>query len=129
MEINVNKYLMDAIEKSIHDATKSRLTSNYNNPMGKIIDEMLAKNRPMIEQAIDEALKGCFEIAENRKALIDAMRKNIAKSLIQRFGGEVEKQVNALKSDPATRARITLAIEEIARYPATPSGQCGAQQR
>jgi len=31
------------------------------------------------------------------------------------LGGELEKQVNVLKSDPATRARITLAIEEIVK--------------
>jgi hypothetical protein len=35
--------------------------------------------------------------------------------LVQRFGGELEKQVNALKSDPTTRARITIAIEEIVK--------------
>jgi hypothetical protein len=39
----------------------------------------------------------------------------LAKVLIQRFGGEMEKQVNVLKSDPTTRARITLAIEEIVK--------------
>jgi len=40
-----------------------------------------------------------------------AIRSRLAKLLVERMGGEVEKAVNRLKSDPATRARITLAID------------------
>lgn len=42
-----------------------------------------------------------------------AVRTTLAKTLVQKFGRELEKQVNALKSDPTTRARITIVIEEI----------------
>lgn len=43
------------------------------------------------------------------------MNHSLAKTLVQRFGGEIEKQVNVFKSDPTTRARITLAIEDIVK--------------
>lgn len=44
-----------------------------------------------------------------------AVRQSLAKTLVQKFGGELEKQVNALKSDPLTRARIVLALDEIVK--------------
>ena len=41
------------------------------------------------------------------------LNKNLAKILIQKMGGELEKQVNTLKQNPQTRAKITLAISDI----------------
>ena len=48
-----------------------------------------------------------------RDALKDALNAKLAKTLISRMGGELEKQVNELKANPATRAKITLAINEL----------------
>jgi hypothetical protein len=48
-----------------------------------------------------------------RANIAEQARHLLAKQLIQMFSGELEKAVNQLKSDPATRARIVLAIEQI----------------
>ena len=42
----------------------------------------------------------------------DALNNKLAKVIVARMGGELEKQVNALKANPLTRAKITLAIEQ-----------------
>jgi hypothetical protein len=60
-----------------------------------------------------EGIKSALSDESFRDQIKAALRTKLAKVLIERFGGELEKQVNTLKSDPATRARITLAIEEI----------------
>ena len=62
---------------------------------------------------LSDAVKSCVGDEAFREEIKSSTRKVLAKTLVARFGGEIEKQVNALKSDPTTRARIVLAIEEI----------------
>jgi hypothetical protein len=64
---------------------------------------------------LEQAVASCVGDPEFVESIRVAVRQSLAKTLVQRFGGELEKQVNALKSDPITRARITLALEEIVK--------------
>jgi len=43
----------------------------------------------------------------------EEMKRKLARVLITQFGGELEKSVNKLKSDPTTRAKITVAIDSV----------------
>jgi len=41
------------------------------------------------------------------------LHNKLAKVLISKMSGELEKKVNELKQDPTTRAKITLAINKV----------------
>jgi hypothetical protein len=105
--------LIQAVKDGIRDGVKSRMGSNYNNPIDKVIDSVLAneaeKMRGMIASSISSALDDKQFVNEIKQAI----RSKLASILVQKFGGELEKQVNALKRDPTTRARITVAIDKI----------------
>lgn len=79
--------------------------------MTSVIESKTPELRLILEDAIAKSL--------NDTAFTDsikqAVRQSLAKTLVQKFGGELEKQVNALKSDPLTRARIVLALDEIVK--------------
>ena len=92
-----------------------RKFSGYNSPLDKLINEALSAYSPQLKEILEEAVQASVTSKDFKSNISDAVNKSLAKSLIQRFGGEVEKQVNALKSDPTTRARITLAIEQIVK--------------
>lgn len=64
---------------------------------------------------INDAISACVSDREFREDIRRSARSTLARVLVQRIGGEIEKQVNALKSDPTTRARITMAIDNIIR--------------
>jgi len=115
MEIDSDKLLAQALRDGIREAVKSKLSSNYNNPLDTVITEALKKHAPAFSSLIGECVASCLSDQDFRGEIIGAVRKTLAKTLVARFGGELEKQVNVLKSDPATRARITLAIEEIVK--------------
>lgn len=113
--MEIDSLLEKAIADGIRSGVKSVLERSYDNPLTQVFAQVLtaqgAKFRTMLEQAV----ANCVSDAAFVDSIHSAVRAQLAKTLVQRFGGELEKQVNALKSDPITRARITLALEEIVK--------------
>jgi hypothetical protein len=112
LEINPEQILLDAIKQGMAAAVKEKL-NGYHSPVASLIEETVKSHRHEIQSLLDDAIKSCVGDAEFREDIKSQTRKGLAKTLVARFGGEIEKQVNALKSDPTTRARIVMAIEEI----------------
>ncbi len=106
--IDFDKIVKDGIRQGISD----KLKSSYSNPLDKLIENAIKVEEIQLKKLLIDSINNIVSEADFRKEIYDALRKNLAKILIQRFGGELEKQVNVLKSDPATRAKITLVIEE-----------------
>lgn len=105
--------LMNAARDGIREGLTKRLSSNYSNPLDKVIDNAVLASTSELSVLASDAIRNALT-SEGFKGMIEqAIRAQLAKQLVARIGGELEKQVNALKSDPATRARITVAIDEI----------------
>ena len=119
MEIDTDKLLFETLRDGLREGIKNSLSRSYNSPLDTFINETLKKHDKTFRDIIGEAVGSLATDAEFRRQIVDSTRHTLAKVLVQRFGGELEKQVNALKSDPTTRARITLAIEEIVKSKAT----------
>lgn len=115
MELDTEKLLENAIRDGVREAVKSRFTSSYQNPIEPLIASALAKHAPALTAMLTEAIGSCLGDTAFREQVAESVRGLLAKQLVQKFGGELEKQVNQLKSDPATRAKITLAITDIVR--------------
>lgn len=101
------------IQDGIREGIKSRLSRDYQNPIDALIRDAIGQHGESIKALIGDSIKTCVADPAFREEVAVSVRTVLAKQLVQKFGGELEKQVNALKSDPATRARITLALEEI----------------
>lgn len=114
MNIDADQLLENALRDGIRESVKQRFTQ-YKNPLDDLITAAIARHSDSFRTMLDDSLKSCLGDAEFRESIADAVRHSLAKTLIQRFGGELEKQVNVLKSNPTTRARITVAIEEIVK--------------
>lgn len=115
MELDADKLLVDALRDGIREGVKAKLQQSYDNPLNKLLGQVLERHAPAFQAMLGEAIASCVGDAAFRAQIAEAVRHTLAKTLVQRFGGELEKQVNQLKSDPATRARITLAITEIVK--------------
>jgi hypothetical protein len=113
MELNADQLLENAIRDGLREGIKSKLSSSYGNPIDKLVEQCIAAKGEAFRSMLTEALDSCVSDPAFRDTLRETVRATLAKTLVQRFGGELEKQVNTLKSDPTTRARITVAIEEI----------------
>jgi len=115
MNIDSDKLLFDAIRDGLRDGIKEKLSKSYNNPLDALLTASIEKHGVLLRQVLDDSLAACLKDANFKEDIASGVRHKLASVLISRFGGELEKQVNVLKSDPTTRARITLAIEAIVK--------------
>lgn len=114
-EIDVVKLMTGVIQNGVIEGIRQKMTSTYNNPLGDMVDKMVNDQADSIRDLIRYAIQSCVAEESFRDEIRLAVRTNMAKTLVAKFGGELEKQVNALKSDPVTRAKITMAITEIVK--------------
>ena len=110
--------LVNCIRDGIRTGVADKL-KGYSSPLDKLINAAIEKHSTDFRKLMDDAIASCLKDAAFRESIAGSVRHTLAKTLVARFGGEMEKQVNALKSDPMTRARITLAIEEIVKQKAS----------
>lgn len=114
MEINADHMILDAVREGIANAVKVKI-EGYDSPLKDIIKTCIAKHEPAIHAVINEAVAACVLDEGFREEIKQSTRVQLARNLVQRIGGEIEKQVNVLKADPTTRARITMAIDTIVK--------------
>lgn len=106
--------LIQALRSGLAKAVQEKLTG-YNSPLDKLLAGIIEQQGGELRTLLTTSITSALGDNQFRESIATAIRGKLAKILIERFGGELEKQVNVLKSDPATRARITLAIEEVVR--------------
>lgn len=119
MELDSDKIISESVRDGIREGIKKRLMDGYNSPLSRLLESAIETHSVKFKQLLEYSIGTCIEDAAFREEIASSVRHTLAKTLVQRFGGEMEKQINILKSDPTTRARITLAIEEIVRSKAT----------
>lgn len=106
--------MMTAVKDGLRQAVRDRLVNNYGrSPLDNVVNEVVQQEIAQLRTVLLDAIRGAMADNSFREQIVTALRHKLAKLLVERFGGELEKQINTLKSDPATRARIVLAIEDI----------------
>ena len=104
------------ILKSAHDAIGKAIESElvgYGKPLSKVVESVIDSHKGELFMILDKEVSQLIGGDGFRDLIKSELNKNLAKILIQKMGGELEKQVNALKQNPQTRAKITLAISDI----------------
>ena len=110
--MNLESEIIAAVRSGISHAISEKL-GGYNSPLDKLLQAAIDQQSSDIKSLMSSAISAALVDTSFRETIVAAVRKKLADLLIQKFGGEMEKQVNAFKSDPSTRARITVAIDEI----------------
>ncbi len=109
-ERSLEQQVFDAIRESFAESVQKRLVSDYHGPFGKLIEQAVAQKeselKALILDAFTESTSGSI-----REQIKVAAAHKIAKVLVSKMEGEIEKRVNDLRADPVTRARIILAVE------------------
>lgn len=108
----LEEQIIQTVNAGIGEAIKSRLANGYaNNPLTALIDSVVSsrldKLRTIVEEAVDGALFGQF-----RENLQQACAHKLAKIIVSKCEGEIERRANDLRSSPEFRAKVTLAIEQ-----------------
>jgi len=108
----VEKQILEEVNKAIGASIVDSLTG-YNKPLSNLCSKVISDNEVELYKLINDE----FSILMNGKgfktSLRESLNQKLAKTLINKMGGELESRVNELKQNPETRAKITLAISKI----------------
>lgn len=110
--MDYEKLLLEAMKEGLKNGMKEAF-GGYNSAGQKLIQKTVEANSGLLNDLVSEAMIESVKDPAFRTEFKAAMRTTLAKQLVQKFGGELEKSVNRLKSDPITRAKITAAIDDI----------------
>lgn len=110
---DLEKQVSNCVTEGLTAAIQARLQQGYgDNPLNKLIDSVVVSRLPEIrttlESAIDVSLKGDF-----KKNLQSAVEHKLARILVSKMEGEVEKRVCELRTNPEFRAKVTLAVTNL----------------
>lgn len=108
MEKQILEAINDAVSKSIITAL-----TGYNSPLNKLCEEVVSKHRDDLFAMLDAEVAGLKTTPEFKAAIKDALNHKLAKLMVAKMEGELEKRVNDLRAQPGMRARIVLAVENI----------------
>lgn len=112
MVSELQNQILQSVNSAMGKAIESELVG-YNKPLSLLTARVIESHQGELFNVIDCEVSQLIGGDDFRSIIKEQLNKNLAKVLIQRMGGELEKQVNTLKQNPQTRARITLAISEI----------------
>lgn len=108
----MEKQILAQVEKAMGEAITKELVG-YNKPLSKLTERVIESNSDELFSLINDEFCNLLNGDGFKDALREALNQKLAKILISRMGGELEKNVNELKANPQTRAKITLAISQI----------------
>ena len=106
--------VLNAVRTSIHTAITEELVG-YNKPLAKLTEQVVDNHSAEIKETIEGAVSSLLSSSDFREALTKAINEKLAKTLINKIGGEIESKVNDLKRDPVTRAKLTIAIDDVVK--------------
>lgn len=105
---DVSEIVFDALNIKIGE----RL-DNYSSPLNKIIDDVVLEESEKIRGICRKALTTVISDKSFEKNIKEEFQRKVAKSLVGKLEGSVEKAVEVLRQNPQMRAEMILAIEKI----------------
>ena len=114
-EAIINKQeVLDVVRDALM-AKVGNVINAYNSPLDAIIRNVITENEDHLTQIIRKALELSFKDKKFVDNVNEEFKHKIAKVLVGKMEGAVEKAAEKLRADPALRARLILAIEEMIR--------------
>jgi len=102
------------IKDVVKEALLSKVADSINHgQLHKLIDIVVLERSPQLEAVINKAFDGAFADKEFEQILISEFKHKIAKTLVSKLEGTVEKSVNEFTRNPIIKAKLILAIENI----------------
>ncbi len=109
---DLEKQIINAARGAMSEAIVKELCG-YDGALATLTKSVMATH----ESALSDLINGEFEKLLGGEGFKEDLRKalnaKLARLLIEKMSGQLEKRVNELKQNPETRAKITLAISKI----------------
>jgi hypothetical protein len=101
------------IRKALSDSVVKAMESGYNSPVSKLIETCVNRHKAELEGMVDRLLVSTLESMEFRDDILRAFKDKVARVIVSKADGAVEKTVNEYRQNPVFRAKLTMAIENL----------------
>lgn len=111
----LEQQIIETVTQGLGEAIKERVTRGYHDsPLNKMIDAVVIERLPKIKLLVEEAIDGALE-GDFRKEIKQACTHKLARVLVSKMEGEIEKRAVELRASPEFRAKVTLAIDSVVK--------------
>jgi len=97
---------------AIYNAINKELIG-YNKPLSQFVNAVMLEHEAQFKSIINDGVSELLNADDFKSAIKNALHDKLARILISKMGGELEKKVNELKQDATARAKITLALNKL----------------
>ncbi len=111
--MNLEENVISSVHSALAECIKKKM-EGYGSPLDPLIKASVEKHEGQIRAALDSSVVAALS-GDFAEALKDACTRKLAKVLISKMEGEIEKRANELRADPEFRARLTIAITEVVK--------------
>ena len=104
--------ILEQVKKALGECISKELCG-YKKPLSVLVGKVIDRHQAEVVDIIDNEFVKLLGGDGFKDSLKDALNAKMARVLVSKMGGELEKRVNELKQNPETRAKITLAVGNI----------------
>lgn len=109
---DLEKQILGECSKAVNKAVIDCLTG-YSSPLTKMASMVVESHSAELTLMMDTALCETIKAKEFKTAIKSAFTHKLAKTLMSKMEGEVEKATHVIRQDPVRRSKIILAIEKL----------------
>jgi hypothetical protein len=103
----VEKIVLESVTKHIGDKL------NYNNVLGNMVNNAIESQRESIQNTLDSMMQLVVSDKEFKSMIKQEFQHKVAKIIVGKLEGAVEKSVDIYRSNPTLRSKMIIAIENI----------------
>lgn len=102
------------VEKVIYEALESKIAQSINyQELHKMIEGVIESRRDEFHALLNKCLDKVFNDKKFNDVLVEEFRHKVAKNLVGKLEGAIEKNINKFRQDPIMNSKMVLAIEKI----------------
>lgn len=123
--IITQEQVYNLVRTGLEKAVGQALDKTYNNPVEGIVTDAVKLHSDEIRSLIYQMIGSTIKDKDFQEILRQELKHKVAKNLVAKLEGAIEKSVNEYRQDPVMRSRMTLALEEIINQQSSKEGQEG----
>src|ERR1700684_2866634 len=98
--MDFEKICADGIKEGLSEYVGKKMSGGYGrNPLEEMVQEIIKAKDGELRKLITDSVAAALGDDSWKREIVAAVRHKLATLLIGKIGGEVEKQVNALRAD------------------------------
>lgn len=113
---NLEQDVLRSVQIAIGAAIKSTL-EGYNSPLNKLVTDVVNKHTGEFRDIIEDSFSKAILTDDFKESVNHAFNHKLARILVDKMEGAIEKRVNELRSDPTMKAKMILAIQSLIDKP------------